>query len=111
MINERNPNADSYYVSKELVDTELLELLFPPQELSKSVPAILISDSLNDSSLLNESETPVMPKWNNSIKSPKRFKKEIRDKIAAEKVITILENMGAGMIPTSTPRWINVDIT
>ena len=81
MINERNPNADSYYVSKELVDTKLLELLFPPQELSKSVPAILISDSLNDSSLLNESETPVS-------QNAKRFEKEIRDKIAAEKVIT-----------------------
>ena len=56
IINKRNRNADSYYVNTELVDTGALELLFPSQELSKSVPTIFIPDSLNDSPLLNESE-------------------------------------------------------
>ena len=37
----RNRNADSYYVNKELVDTGALELLFPSQELPKSVPTVL----------------------------------------------------------------------
>ena len=72
IINKRNPNPDSYYVNTDLADTRALELLFPSQELTKSVPKIIIPDSLNDSPLLNESETLVMPKSNNSIKSPKR---------------------------------------
>ena len=79
----------------ELVDTGVLELLFPSQELSKSVPAILIPDSLNDSLLLNESETPVMPKANNSIKSPNRSKAQILYKMVPEQV---LENLLAEMI-------------
>ena len=66
--------ADCYYVNGELVDTEALELLFPSQELSKSVPTISIPDSVHDSLLLNESETSVMPKPNYSIKSPIRSK-------------------------------------
>ena len=72
IINKRNPNADTYYVNTDLADTRALELFFPSQELTKSVPTILIPDSLNDFPLLNESKTPVMPKSNNSIKSPKR---------------------------------------
>ena len=48
--------------------------------------------------LLYESETPVMLKSNNSIKSLKHSEKEILDKMAPEKVTTILEIMGAGMI-------------
>ena len=70
IINKRNRNAHSNYVDTEFVDTGALGLLFPLQELSKSVPIILTRDSLNDSPLLNESENSVMPKPNNSIKSP-----------------------------------------
>ena len=55
VINKRNGSADSYYVNTELVDTGALELVFPSQALSKSVPKILIPDRLNGSSLLNES--------------------------------------------------------
>ena len=54
ITNKRNRNADSYYLNTELVDTGALELLFPSQELLKSVPTILIPDPLNDSSLLNK---------------------------------------------------------
>ena len=70
IINKRSRNAHSNYVDTEFVDTGVLGLLFPSQELSKSVPIILTRDSLNDSPLLNESENSVMPKPNNSIKSP-----------------------------------------
>ena len=93
IINKRNGNADSYYVNTELVDTGALELLFPSQELSKLAPAILIPDSLNDSPLLNESETPVMRKPNNSIKSSKHS-----DKIVPEEVTTVLENLREEML-------------
>ena len=79
IINIRNRNADSYYVKTELVDTGALELRFPSQELSKSNPKILILDSLKESLLLNESETPVMPKPSNSIKSPMSSKIQIPD--------------------------------
>ena len=41
-----------------MLDTEALELIFLSQELLKSVPTILITDSLNDSLFLNKSETP-----------------------------------------------------
>lgn len=34
IINERNRNTDSYYINTELVDTEVLKLLFNLQELS-----------------------------------------------------------------------------
>ena len=95
IINKRNRNADSYYANTELVDTGALELLLPSQELSKSVPTILIPDSLNDYPLLNESGTPVMPKPNNSIKSPNCSKTQIPDKMAPEEV---LENLCAEMI-------------
>ena len=98
IINKRNGNADSYYVNTELVDTGALELLFPSQELSKLAPAILIPDSLNDSPLLNESETPVMRKPNNSIKSSKRSKTKISDKIVPEEVTTVLENLREEML-------------
>ena len=54
ITNKRNRNADSYYLNTELVDTGALELLFPSQELLKSVPTILIPDPLNDSSLLKK---------------------------------------------------------
>ena len=60
-----------------MVVTGALELLFPSQELSKSVQ--LIPDSLNNYPLLNESETPVMPKPNNSTKSPNCSKTQILD--------------------------------
>ena len=95
IINKRNRNADSYYVNMKLVDTGALELDFPSQELSKSVPTILIPDSLNDSPFLSESETPVMPKPNNSIKSPNHSKTQIPDKIAPKEV---LENLRVEMI-------------
>ena len=98
IINKRNRNADSYYVNTELVDTGALELLFTSQELSKLAPAILIPDYLNDSPLLNESETPVMRKPNNSIKSSKRSKTKISDKIVPEEVATVLENLRAEML-------------
>ena len=58
-------------LNMELVDTEALELLFRSQKLSSSVPTILTLDFLNESLLLNESEIPVMPRPNYSIKSPK----------------------------------------
>ena len=54
----------------KLVDTGTLELLFLSQKLSQSISTILITDSLNESSLLIEIETSVMPKPKNSIKSP-----------------------------------------
>ena len=76
----------------ELVHTEVLQLLFPSQKLSKSVPTILIPDSLNESLLLNESEIPVMPKPNYSIRSQKRSKTQIPNKMAPEEITTILEN-------------------
>ena len=79
ITNKRNRNADSYYVNTELVDAGALKLLFLSQELSKSVPKILIPDSLNESPLLNKSDTPVMPKPNNSIKSSMRSKTQIPD--------------------------------
>ena len=53
--------ADSYNVNTELLDTGVLETLFPSQELSKSVPTISMPDSLNDSPLLNENEISAMP--------------------------------------------------
>ena len=98
ITNKRNCNVDSFYINTDLVDTGVLELLFPSQELSKSVPTILIPDSLNDSLFIKESETPVIPKPNNSIKSPKRSKIQISDKMAPQELTTILENVRAKMI-------------
>ena len=80
------------------MDAGVLELLFPSQELSKSVPTILTPDSLNDTLLLNESKAHVMPKQNNSIKFPNRSKRQSLDEIAPEEVIPILENVHVEMI-------------
>ena len=99
-INKRNYNADSYYVNTELVDTGALELFFSPQEVLKSVPTFLIPDPLNDSTLLNESETPVIPKAKikqlNQIPNM-RSTTQIPDKMAPEEVTTVLENLRAEM--------------
>ena len=84
--------ADSYNVNTELLDTGVLETLFPSQELSKSVPTISIPDSLNDSPLLNQNEISAMPKPNNSIKSSNRFKTQVLFKLVSEEV---LENLPA----------------
>ena len=43
-------------------------------------------DSFSDFPLLSESETPVMPKVNISIKSPKHSKTQITDKMAPEEL-------------------------
>ena len=51
-------------------------------------------DSFNNSPLLNESETTVIPKPNNSIKPPKCSKTQM----APEEVTTILENLRVEMI-------------
>ena len=85
-------------LNMELVDTEALELLFPSQKLSSSVPTILILDSLDESLLLNESEIPVMPRPNYSIKSPKCSKTQIPDKMAPEEITAIVENLRVEMI-------------
>ena len=73
-INKRNRNADSYYVNTEFTDTGALELLFPSQELSKSVPTILIPHSLNESpSCQNQtilSNRQIAPKHKFPIKWP-----------------------------------------
>ena len=61
----------------ELLCTGVLELLFLSQDLLKSVPTILIPDSLNDSLLLNQSETQA-----------KRSKIQISDKMGPEEVTT-----------------------
>ena len=55
-------------------------------------------DFFNKSLLLNKSETPVMPKPNNSIKSPKCSKTQISDKMAPEEITTILEKLRVEMI-------------
>ena len=76
----------------------MLELLFPSQEPSKSVPTILTPDSLNDTLLFNESKAHVMPKPNNSIKFQNCSKRQSLDGIAPEEVIPILENVHVEMI-------------
>ena len=44
-------------------------------------------DYLNDSPFLNESETPVIPKPNTTIKSPNRYKTQIPYIMASEEVL------------------------
>ena len=56
---------------------------------------ILTQNSLNDSPILNESETPVMPKPNNYIKSQIGSKRQITNKMAPWEV---LENLSAELI-------------
>ena len=48
--------------------------------------------------MLNESETPVMPKPSNSIKSPKRSKTQIPNEMVRKEIATILGNLRTEMI-------------
>ena len=48
--------------------------------------------------MLSESETPVIPKPNISIKPPKSSKTKIHNKMAPDEVTTMLENLRVEMI-------------